>query len=82
MSTLSTSIDVSRSPKEVFDYVTDPARFGEWQANVTGGHSVGSEPPQAGARCVTTRRIGFATRDVAPGRTPSRHRGGLLRVRP
>jgi hypothetical protein len=64
MSTLTTTIDVSRSPKEVFDYVTDPAKFGEWQANVMGGHSVGDGPPQAGTRCVTSRKIGFATRDV------------------
>jgi uncharacterized protein YndB with AHSA1/START domain len=64
MSTLTSSINVSRPPDEVFAYVTDPAKFGEWQANVTGGHMVGSRPPQAGERCITTRRIGFANRDV------------------
>ena len=64
MSALTTTIDVSRPADEVFAYVTDPAKFGEWQANVMGGHMVGSGPPQAGARCITTRRIGFARRDV------------------
>ena len=44
--------------------MTDPARFGEWQANVTGGHMDGSGPPRPGARCVTTRRIGFVERAV------------------
>ena len=61
---LATSIDVARPPGDVFAYVTDPARFGEWQANVTGGHLEGDGPPQSGARCVTTRRIGFAERAV------------------
>jgi uncharacterized protein YndB with AHSA1/START domain len=52
MSILTTSIDVSRSPEEVFTCVTDPSKFGEWQANVTGGHMGGSGPPQAGSRCI------------------------------
>ena len=64
MSALATTIEIARPPEVVFAYVTDPARFGEWQANVTGGHSDGSDPPQPGARCSTTRRIGFAERDV------------------
>ena len=64
MAALATTIDVARPPDEVFAYVTDPARFGEWQANVTGGHMEGTGPQQPGVRCSTTRRIGFAERDV------------------
>lgn len=64
MAALATSIDVSRPPAEVFAYVTDPARFGEWQANVTGGQLEGDGPPHPGARCVNTRRIGFIERTV------------------
>jgi len=64
MGALATSIDVARPPDEVFAYVTDPARFGEWQANVTDGHLEGSRPPEPGARCVNTRRIGFVERAV------------------
>ena len=64
MVALATSIDVGRPAEEVFAYVTDPTRFGEWQANVTGGHMEGTGPQQPGARCSTTRRIGFAERDV------------------
>jgi uncharacterized protein YndB with AHSA1/START domain len=64
MAALATSIDVARPPEEVFAYVTDPARFSEWQANVISGHLEGSGPPQPGARCLTTRRIGFAERAV------------------
>ena len=61
---LATTIDVARPPGEVFAYVTDPASFGEWQANVTGGHMDGSGTPQVGARGHTTRRIGFVKRAV------------------
>ena len=64
MAALATSIDVARPPDEVFAYVTDPAHFGEWQANVKGGHLEGSDPPRPGTRCSTTRRIGFVERAV------------------
>ncbi len=64
MPVLTTSIDISRRPEEVFAYVTDPSKFAEWQANVTGGHMEGSGPPQTGSRCVSIRRIGFAKRAV------------------
>jgi uncharacterized protein YndB with AHSA1/START domain len=64
MAALSTAIEVARPPAEVFAYVTDPAKFGEWQANVTGAHIEGSGPYGPGAQCRTTRRIGFADRTV------------------
>ncbi len=78
MTALATTIDVARPPEEVFAYVTDPTRFGEWQANVTGGHMESSGPQQPGARCSTTRRIGFAQRNVTSEVThvdPPRHWG-------
>jgi uncharacterized protein YndB with AHSA1/START domain len=55
---------VDRPAAEVFAYATDPARFREWQQGVTGGHLDQPGPPQAGAQCVTTRRIGGASRTV------------------
>jgi uncharacterized protein YndB with AHSA1/START domain len=64
MAVLSSTIEVARPPEEVFAYATDPTTFGEWQANVVSGHMDGSGPHQAGARCVTTRRIGFTERAV------------------
>ena len=64
MATLSRTIEVARPPDEVFAYATDPTKFGEWQANVTSGHMDGSDPHEVGARCVTTRTIGFAERAV------------------
>jgi uncharacterized protein YndB with AHSA1/START domain len=53
-------IDIARSPDEVFAYVTDPARFAEWQADVVAAHLEGDGPPTVGSRIVQTRRIGRA----------------------
>lgn len=55
--------EVSRPVDEVFDYVTDPARFNEWQAGVTGGY-MSPGPARIGSMCTTTRRIGGAEREV------------------
>ena len=61
-----TSAEIDRPAEEVFAYATDPARFSEWQKGVLDGHmdgpSDGTEAPTVGAKCVTTRRIGGASR--------------------
>jgi Polyketide cyclase / dehydrase and lipid transport len=59
------TIEVGRPPGEVFSYVTDPSRFGEWQKNVVGGH-MDDGPTRVGSKCITRRRIGFAERPVTP----------------
>jgi uncharacterized protein YndB with AHSA1/START domain len=58
------SIDVDRPTEEVFAFATDPSRFHEWQKGVIAGHLDQPDEPSVGARCVTTRRIGFADRPV------------------
>ena len=55
---------VNRPAAEVFAYATDPARFCEWQQGVTGGHLDPPGPAQVGTKCLTTRRIGGASRTV------------------
>jgi len=50
-------VDVARPPDEVFRYVTDPSRFGEWQEGVVSAHIEG-DGQAIGARCIMTRRIG------------------------
>jgi uncharacterized protein YndB with AHSA1/START domain len=61
-----TSTEIGRPAAEVFAYATDPARFREWQKGVVDGHmdgpADGTQSPAVGARCVTTRRIGGASR--------------------
>ena len=48
----------------MFDYATDPTRFSEWQKGVVEGHMDEPGTPRVGAKCVTTRRIGFAKRQA------------------
>jgi Polyketide cyclase / dehydrase and lipid transport len=61
-----TSAEIGRPAAEVFAYATDPARFSEWQKGVVDGHMDGpvggAQTPAVGAKCVTTRRIGGASR--------------------
>ena len=61
-----TSAEIGRPAAEVFAYATDPALFREWQKGVVDGHmdgpADGTGIPAVGAKCVTTRRIGGASR--------------------
>ena len=52
------SVDIDRRPDEVFAYVTDPAKFTEWQAAVVSASAEGDGPLQQGSRMVMTRRMG------------------------
>jgi uncharacterized protein YndB with AHSA1/START domain len=56
--------EVARPAAQVFTYATDPTRFHEWQEGVVDGHLDKPGPAQAGAKCLTTRRIGWADRAV------------------
>jgi uncharacterized protein YndB with AHSA1/START domain len=58
------SIEIDRPPDEVFSYVTDPARFPEWQYDVVTVRLEGGRPPSVGSRFTTTRRIGRAERTM------------------
>ena len=64
MSPIIAAADVERSATDVFAYATDPTRFSEWQKGVVDGHMDEPGTPRVGAKCLTTRRIGFANRPV------------------
>ena len=64
MAPLASTIEIDRPPQEVFAYVTDPARFDEWQHNVIDGHVESNGQPRVGDKSITTRRIGLAKRPV------------------
>lgn len=64
MPPITASTEVDRSAEDVFAYATDPTRFSEWQKGVIDGHLDGEGTPSVGARCLTTRRIGFANRPI------------------
>ncbi len=57
MAPISSSVEIVCPPETVFAYATDPARFGEWQTGVVGGHSDGAGPARIGSICTTTRLI-------------------------
>jgi len=61
-----TSAEIDRPAAEVFACATDPARFSQWQKGVVDGHmdgpADGTQSPAVGAKCVTTLRIGGASR--------------------
>ena len=61
-----TSAEIERLAAEVFVYATDPARFSQWQKGVVDGHMDGPSRRHpdsgVGAKYVTTRRIGGASR--------------------
>src|SRR5437773_8112891 len=66
MAPIVTSAEIGRPDAEVFAYATDPTRFSEWQKGVVDGHmdglAGGTGIPAVGAKCVTRRRIGGASR--------------------
>jgi hypothetical protein len=62
MPSITTSIEIGRPAADVFNYVTDPARFSEWQSGVVDGKMDSAGAPKVGDRCHTTRRIGGGIR--------------------
>jgi uncharacterized protein YndB with AHSA1/START domain len=52
------SVEISRTPEEVFAYVTDPTRFTEWQDAVVSARVMDSSPVKQGSKVALTRRMG------------------------
>jgi uncharacterized protein YndB with AHSA1/START domain len=52
------SIEIARSPVDVFAYATDLSRYPEWQGGVGSARLQGAGPIRAGSRAVMTRRVG------------------------
>jgi uncharacterized protein YndB with AHSA1/START domain len=52
------TVEIARSPQDVFAYVTDPSRFTEWQDAVVSARLEGDGPPRQGSRLKLTRRTG------------------------
>jgi uncharacterized protein YndB with AHSA1/START domain len=58
------SVEVDGSPDQVFRYVTDPARFGEWQYDVVRVRVGDDSPLGEGSRFTTTRKVGRSERTM------------------
>jgi uncharacterized protein YndB with AHSA1/START domain len=63
-----TTAEIDCPAARVFDFATNPSLFPQWQKGVESGHmegpADGTQAPAVGTRCVTTRRIGGASRPV------------------
>ena len=66
MSPIVTTAEIDRPAAQVFACATDPSLFSQWQKGVEDGHmdapADDTQVPPVGTKCVTTRRIGGASR--------------------
>jgi uncharacterized protein YndB with AHSA1/START domain len=58
MAAIVVSVEIARSPEEVFSYASDPARFPEWQEKVVSARPESDAPLAVGSRAAVTRRVG------------------------
>ena len=58
MAPIVASVEISRSPEDVFAYVTDPSHLPEWQESVVRVKTDDSAPAGGGSRAAITRRVG------------------------
>jgi uncharacterized protein YndB with AHSA1/START domain len=58
MNEIVSTIDISRTPEDVFAYATDFAQFGHWQDSVASVTPEGSSPVRIGSEAIVTRRVG------------------------
>lgn len=58
MSAISRSIDIDRSPEDVYAYVTDPTHLPEWQDSAVSAVPMGDLPVQVGSKVMVTRQVG------------------------
>jgi uncharacterized protein YndB with AHSA1/START domain len=58
------SIEIARSPEQVFAYVTDPSRLAEWQESAVSTRLEGGDATAVGSRVVVVRRIGRGERTM------------------
>jgi uncharacterized protein YndB with AHSA1/START domain len=58
MASLTESIEIDRSPEDVFAYLADLSRHGEWQPEIVSVEVHTEGPTRAGTRATEVRRIG------------------------
>lgn len=58
MTPITTSIEIARRPDDVFAYLDDLARHGEWQEQIVSAQKLGDGPTQVGTKSTEKRRMG------------------------
>jgi uncharacterized protein YndB with AHSA1/START domain len=61
MAPIATSVDIARSPEDVFAYITDVQRHPEWQDGLVSVTLEGAGPVRVGTRVVHRRKLGPQT---------------------
>src|SRR5258708_1485586 len=58
------SIEINRTPQDVFAYFDDLAKHGEWQQQIVSVHVETDGPTRVGSRATDKRRLPGGTRDI------------------
>jgi uncharacterized protein YndB with AHSA1/START domain len=58
MDRLVETIDIDRTPEEVFSYATEFSHYPEWQVGAASARRESDAPPAAGSKAVVTRQAG------------------------
>jgi uncharacterized protein YndB with AHSA1/START domain len=58
MAAIIESIEISRSPEDVFSYAVDPLHFPEWQDGVASAYRDEPPPLAVGSKTIVVRRVG------------------------
>jgi uncharacterized membrane protein len=64
MASITHSIEIGRRPEEVFAYLDQLERHGEWQAQIVGVKVETEGPTRVGSRATDTRKVPGGKRDV------------------
>jgi uncharacterized membrane protein len=59
------SIEINRRPEEVFAYVDDLSRHGDWQQNIVSTRVETEGPTRVGTRATNRRRVPGGERDIS-----------------
>ncbi|HEY3461962.1 MAG TPA: SRPBCC family protein [Gaiellaceae bacterium] len=61
MASITTSVEIARSPEDVFAYITDVSRHPEWQEGLVSAAMETEGPPRVGSRVVHRRKLGLGS---------------------
>jgi uncharacterized membrane protein len=64
MAPISSTIEIDRSPEDVFAYIDDLARHGEWQDQIVSVEVLTEGPTRVGSRAAEVRHVGGGDRKV------------------
>jgi uncharacterized protein YndB with AHSA1/START domain len=64
MAPITGSVEISRSPQDVFDYIADLSRHGEWQTGLEKVVVETEGPTRVGTKGVDTRHVPGGPRDI------------------